>query len=30
VCRGVITGLGWRGYLYALEALAAAVKEGNK
>jgi 3-dehydroquinate dehydratase-2 len=23
-CRGQITGLGWRGYLYALEALTAA------
>jgi 3-dehydroquinate dehydratase-2 len=23
VCKGVITGLGWRGYLYALEALVA-------
>jgi 3-dehydroquinate dehydratase-2 len=30
VCKGVITGLGWRGYLYALEALAAAAKEGTK
>jgi 3-dehydroquinate dehydratase-2 len=30
VCRGVITGLGWRGYLYALEALAAAAKEGKQ
>ena len=29
-CRGVITGLGWRGYLYALEALVAAAKEGTK
>jgi 3-dehydroquinate dehydratase-2 len=24
ICRGQISGLGWRGYLYALEALAAA------
>ena len=24
VCRGQITGLGWRGYLYALEALTAS------
>jgi len=24
VCRGVIAGLGWRGYLLALEALTAA------
>lgn len=23
ICRGQITGLGWRGYLYALEALLA-------
>lgn len=29
VCRGVITGLGWRGYLYALDMLAAAGKEGR-
>lgn len=29
VCRGVITGLGWRGYLYALESLVHAVKEGK-
>ena len=28
VCKGVITGLGWRGYLYALDTLLAAVKEG--
>lgn len=27
VCRGQITGLGWRGYLYALEALLAAYSE---
>ena len=25
-CRGVITGLGWRGYLYALEALVDETK----
>lgn len=25
VCRGQITGLGWRGYLFALEALASLV-----
>jgi 3-dehydroquinate dehydratase-2 len=25
VCRGQISGLGWRGYLYALEALGASV-----
>ena len=29
VCKGVITGLGWRGYLYALESLVAAAKEGK-
>jgi 3-dehydroquinate dehydratase-2 len=29
VCKGVITGFGWRGYIYALEALAAAAKEGK-
>ena len=27
VCRGVISGLGWRGYLFALEALVGLVKE---
>ncbi len=27
VCRGQICGLGWRGYLLALEALAALVRE---
>jgi 3-dehydroquinate dehydratase II len=26
VCKGVITGLGWRGYLYALEAAVATIK----
>ncbi|BCL83356.1 3-dehydroquinate dehydratase [Ktedonobacteria bacterium brp13] len=33
VCRGQITGLGWRGYVLALEALTAiihALKEGEK
>ena len=25
VCKGQITGLGWRGYLYALEALVSLV-----
>jgi 3-dehydroquinate dehydratase-2 len=25
VCRGQITGLGWRGYLYALQALAESI-----
>jgi 3-dehydroquinate dehydratase-2 len=27
VCKGVITGFGWRGYLYALDAAVAAVQE---
>jgi 3-dehydroquinate dehydratase-2 len=27
VCRGQITGLGWRGYLYALDALMALLRE---
>lgn len=27
VCKGVITGLGWRGYLYALDSLVEALKE---
>ena len=27
VCRGLITGLGWRGYLLALEALVALAQE---
>jgi 3-dehydroquinate dehydratase-2 len=30
VCKGVVTGFGWRGYVYALEALAAAAKEGKQ
>lgn len=31
VCRGVITGLGWRGYVYALEYLVALIREeGSK
>jgi 3-dehydroquinate dehydratase II len=30
VCRGQITGLGWRGYLFALEALVEIVREENK
>jgi 3-dehydroquinate dehydratase-2 len=29
VCRGVITGLGWRGYLYALDLLVSSAKEGK-
>ena len=29
VCKGVITGLGWRGYLYALDLLIASAKEGK-
>jgi 3-dehydroquinate dehydratase II len=27
VCRGLITGLGWRGYLYAFDALVARLRE---
>ncbi len=27
VCKGVITGLGWRGYLYALESLVASLED---
>src|SRR3972149_6658787 len=30
VCKGVVAGLGWRGYLYALDAVVAAVKEGKE
>jgi 3-dehydroquinate dehydratase-2 len=30
VCKGVITGLGWRGYLYALDTLIESLKEGTK
>ncbi len=30
VCRGHIVGLGWRGYLLALEALVALAGERNK
>ncbi len=30
VCRGMITGLGWRGYLLALEALAGLIREGEE
>lgn len=29
VCRGQITGLGWRGYLAALETLVALLREGQ-
>lgn len=29
VCKGVITGLGWRGYLYALDTLLQSLKEGT-
>ena len=28
VCKGVITGLGWQGYLLALEAVVALAREG--
>ncbi len=30
VCRGMITGLGWRGYLLALEALIGFLQEGEE
>ena len=30
VCKGMITGLGWRGYLYALTAVIEAAKEEGK
>jgi 3-dehydroquinate dehydratase-2 len=30
VCRGMISGLGWRGYLLALEALAALLQDGEE
>ncbi len=29
VCRGLITGLGWRGYVLALEALIGLIQEGE-
>ena len=29
VCKGMITGLGWRGYLFALTAVVEAAKEAN-
>lgn len=29
VCRGLITGLGWRGYILALEALVGLLREGE-
>jgi 3-dehydroquinate dehydratase-2 len=29
VSKGIISGLGWRGYIYALEWLVAAAKEGS-
>jgi len=29
VCRGVVTGFGWRGYLYALDLLVSTAKEGK-
>ena len=28
-CKGVITGFGWRGYLYALDLLNSMAKEGK-
>ena len=30
VCRGMIAGLGWRGYLLALEALIGLLREGEE
>lgn len=30
VCWGMITGLGWRGYLLALEALVGLLREGEE
>ena len=30
VCRGMIAGLGWRGYLLALEALVGLLREGEE
>ena len=30
VCRGMISGLGWRGYLLALEALIGFLQEGEE
>lgn len=30
VCRGMITGLGWRGYLLALEALVGLIRDGEE
>ncbi len=30
VCKGMITGLGWRGYLFALTAVIEAAKEEGK
>jgi 3-dehydroquinate dehydratase-2 len=29
IAKGVVVGLGWRGYLYALDALVALVQEGK-
>ena len=29
VCKGVVTGFGWRGYLYALDLLVTGAKEGK-
>jgi len=30
VCRGLISGLGWRGYILALEALVGLLREGEE
>jgi 3-dehydroquinate dehydratase-2 len=29
VCKGVVSGLGWRGYLYALDSLVSSINEGS-
>ena len=29
VCKGVVTGFGWRGYMYALESIIAGAQEGE-
>jgi 3-dehydroquinate dehydratase-2 len=30
VCQGLVVGLGWRGYMYALDSLIAGAQEGEK
>jgi 3-dehydroquinate dehydratase-2 len=29
ICKGIVSGFGWRGYLYALDALVAGFQEGS-